>query len=241
MVTSALGVGPVDYTYDWFRELVTALSEADYRFRGFDAAPGSGDVFLRHDVDWSPAAALEMAEIEAELGVRATYFVLLTSPFYNALSEHNRRTVVRIEELGHDVELHFPVREFWAEDPGAETVAEGIQEHAEMLGTVVDDRVSTVAFHNPPEWTFGRTYPGFTSTYEPTFFEDIAYESDSLHRWREDPPFVGALPEAVQVLIHPTLWGPDDCPPEEHIRAAQRRRRDRMDERMREYSRLDWD
>ncbi len=52
-------------------------------------------IILRHDVDLSLHHALKMARAEAEHGLRATYFVMLRSQFYNVLSEENLPKFVR--------------------------------------------------------------------------------------------------------------------------------------------------
>ena len=43
----------------------------------------AGDLLLRHDVDLSLDAALRMAELEAEAGAAATYFLMTRVVFYN--------------------------------------------------------------------------------------------------------------------------------------------------------------
>ena len=39
-------------------------------------------VGFRHDIDWNPFKAIEMAKMEKDLGLRATYFVLPTAYYY---------------------------------------------------------------------------------------------------------------------------------------------------------------
>jgi hypothetical protein len=69
-----------------YRELLEAARAGGYRFVGFDASPEPGALFLRHDVDLSLAAAIEMAEVEAELDVQTTYLLMTESVFYNLAS-----------------------------------------------------------------------------------------------------------------------------------------------------------
>ena len=47
-----------------------------------------------------------MAELEAEEGARATYFLMTESVFYNLASSEGRIDVERLRELGHRVGLH---------------------------------------------------------------------------------------------------------------------------------------
>lgn len=66
-----------------YRELLGAAKAGGYQWVGFDHGPQAGDLFLRHDVDLSLDAAVEMGQLEHELGVTATYFIMAESVFYN--------------------------------------------------------------------------------------------------------------------------------------------------------------
>ena len=63
-------------------------------------------MLLRHDVDMSLAAAVTMAELEAERDVRATYFLMTRSDFYNLDGAAGVAALARLRELGHRVGLH---------------------------------------------------------------------------------------------------------------------------------------
>ena len=86
-----------------YRELLDAAREGGYRFAFFDREPTAGDLLLRHDVDLSLEAAITLAELEAEQGATATYFLMTQSIFYNLASPIGERTVERIRELGHRI------------------------------------------------------------------------------------------------------------------------------------------
>ena len=47
-----------------------------------------------------------MAELEAEEGAAATYFLMTESVFYNLASTEGRASLERLRELGHRVGLH---------------------------------------------------------------------------------------------------------------------------------------
>lgn len=176
-----------------------------------DADEGRKEILLRHDVDLSVEAAVRMARIESELGVGATYCVLLTSPLYNPLDRETRRALHEIESLGHEVALHFSTHEYWASEapPGGPAIERRVQEQRDVLGTVVSP-TRTVSFHRPPEWVLDRDFDGFRNTYAPAAFSDVGYVADSSQRWRDEPPAVEALPDTLQLLTHPGLWGEAD-------------------------------
>ena len=58
----------------WSLDGYGAMLEAarGYRFVHFDHEPRAGEIFLRHDVDLSLAAAVRVAELVASLDVSAT-------------------------------------------------------------------------------------------------------------------------------------------------------------------------
>jgi hypothetical protein len=98
------------FELEHYRELLESARAGGYRFATFDGAPAAGDVILRHDVDLALDAALRMAELEAEAGAVATYFLMTRSVFYNLASAEGERAVARLRELGHRVGHHavFP-------------------------------------------------------------------------------------------------------------------------------------
>jgi len=69
-----------------------------------ELAAGLGDTALRHDVDDRLESALELARREHARGLRATYFVLHTAPYWERddLVERLRE----LQALGHEVGWH---------------------------------------------------------------------------------------------------------------------------------------
>lgn len=220
----AAGDAEVAFTFDRYGALLDELQSADRRFRTYDEAVERGDVLLRHDVDWAPRRALRMARLEADRGVTATYFFLVSSPFYNLMHKPCRLVLREIQDLGHEVDLHFSTHQYFEAEPADEALVERVDEERTVLERLVDDPVDVVSFHRPPEWVYRRSYDGFVSTYETRFFEDIAYRGDSNQRWRDDPPLADGVPEKMQVLVHPGLWGESDAGFVERLRAHERRR-----------------
>lgn len=231
--TASIRLQNVEYTYPWYREFLGWLRAEGYRFRSFEHPVDRDEVRLRHDVDLSVERALRMARIEAELGVSAAYFFLLTSPLYNPLEAETREVVREIESLGHDVGLHFSTHAYWPTEspPAASEIGARVEAERAVLETVSEDPLSTVSFHVPPEWVIDRAFDGFRSTYEPAFLSEMDYLADSSQRWRRESP-VGEPPSGpVQVLTHPGLWGQEDrsfeaCV-ERAVTDASRRARDR--------------
>jgi hypothetical protein len=170
-----------------YRELLDAARAGGYRWAVFDHEPQPGDLFLRHDVDLSLEAALELAHLEAERGAQATYFLMTESVFYNLDSAPGRETLRELRELGHAVGLH-------AVHPRAER----------------DDRFDAVlAWHNPEPEYVNDPVAGVVNVMQPPWFTKGKYRSDSNQHWREGCPHeelrTGAF-EWLQLLVHPEIW-----------------------------------
>jgi hypothetical protein len=170
-----------------FRELLEAARAGGYRTVAFDHEPRPRDLFLRHDVDLSLEAAVELAHIEAERGLRATYFLMTESIFYNLDSPVGRETIRELRELGHAVGLH-------AVHPRADR----------------DDRFDPVlAWHNPDPAYVNEPVDGVVNVMQSPWFTQGKYRSDSNQHWREGCPHeelrAGTF-EWLQLLLHPEIW-----------------------------------
>lgn len=214
----------VTFTYDSYRRLLERLDSAGYEFREYSEDLESGSVLLRHDVDWSPAKALKMAEIESEYDIQATYFFLLTSPFYNTLCQKNRDALQHIADLGHNIGVHFSTHQYWSSEPHQSEVKNRVQSEQKVLGTIVENISDTVSFHIPPDWILRESFEPFDSTYAEQFFIDVEYRGDSNQRWRRSPPFDNGIPDRVQILVHPGLWGETDATFSDRLRRTRNKR-----------------
>ncbi len=170
-----------------YAELLDAARVGGYGFAFFEKDPEPGDVFLRHDVDLSLEAAVELAELEAAAGARATYFLMTTSVFYNLDSPVGVRAINRLRELGHAVGLH-----------------------AVWPRIDLDERFDpVVAWHNPDPDYMSEPVQGAVNVMEPRYFSPPTYRSDSNQRWRSGCPHeelaAGAF-EWLQLLVHPEIW-----------------------------------
>jgi len=170
-----------------YAEILQAGKAGGYRFKPFGESPERGDLFLRHDIDLSLDAALQMAELEAEVGVLATYLLMTESVFYNLASSEGVAAIARLRELGHRVGLH-------AVYPNVE----------------LDERFDgVVSWHNPESAYMSEQIPGAINVYAEPYFSPSAYRSDSNQHWRSGCPHEelrgGGFPW-LQILVHPEIW-----------------------------------
>ena len=179
----------------------TASRRAGYRPLWFGEEEGcSGPYVLwRHDVDLDLAAVLPVARIEAEEGVRATYFLMLRSRFYNLLSAQGAEVVHRLAELGHAVGLHCDLQTPRDAVLSADEIQVRVRQDWTILQAEFSGKLSrVVSFHNPPRSVLGVPLNDFYSTYQPKFFGPIKYLSDSLRRCAKGRRSSGSTPAATR-------------------------------------------
>ena len=203
-----------DFTLAGYSALVEALLGRGYKVVGYgDADPAARHLILRHDLDMSIDAALPLAHIETALGVKASYFVLLRAETYNPWAAAARDQIRQILDLGHEIGLHFDAS-LYSEDPVA--LDRAAAQECGALEALAGAAIETVSFHRPAVKLLGRDaeIAGRRHTYQPRYFSEMGYCSDSRGEWSHGHPFDHpALDEdrALQLLIHPIWWNRDEA------------------------------
>jgi hypothetical protein len=189
-----------------YRDLIRRAETAGWSFGGFQDPPVAGGrtIYLRHDVDYSLELAVELAELNNELGVSGTFCVQLRAQLYNAFERTEVGRLERLRALGQQVGLHFVI------DPGSTPTPEAVRQEFELLRKLVADAAPTFSWHQP-------TAPlledfevlGLVNAYGPRFFREMPYLSDSTHRAsvEELQTELGGIDgSALQLLLHPVNW-----------------------------------
>ena len=201
-----------------YAALVAAFRARGYAIRQFaDVALAERHLVVRHDVDFSPAAALAMAEQEAAMGVSASYFVLLRTEFYNLFSAEALAAIRRIAGLGHVVGLHFDAALY-----PADAIEAAVGEECRQLENLVGQPVTVLSFHRPSQSLIGQAdrISGRINAYGGRFVRDMGYCSDSRGAWRHGLPLEHSAVQAgraLQLLVHPFWWTEPSLPPEERL------------------------
>lgn len=180
----------------------------------------------RHDVDFSLNRAYRLAEMEAELGVKATYFIHMQSGFYNIFEPSQYKILKRIIDKGHAVGLHF--------DHGFYTQSKQMSDHdeiekqavieKEMMENYFGIQIGAVSFHNPEANQVLNLqqdyYGGGVNAYSQTIRNQCKYCSDSNGYWRYDrlQDVIESDYKKLHVLTHPVWWTPHKMPPYERIK-----------------------
>lgn len=200
-----------DFTTARYSEILK-IAIKKFRFATFSDRNGEDPIALwRHDIDFSPQRALALARIEADAGVIATYFVQLSSRFYNVFEPDIAAIVRQIGILGHDIGLHYET-ETASHSPNVDHVRRlGFQ--TSVLEQLVDKKVCAFSLHNPTTMagvSFDEAeYDGLFNASHAGLRDEFAYCSDSNGIWRFrslDAMVQDAKIGKLYALTHPEWW-----------------------------------
>ncbi len=210
----------MDFTYKGYEQMLRLLKKQGYQFINYDDAKNKlcdNDLFvviMRHDIDMCIDKALLLAKLEKDMGVKSTYFVLLTSDFYNVFSRSNTEKLKAIMSMGHEIGLHFDEMQY-ADLGGAEDkVVERIVQEARILEKALGQPVKKVSYHRPSKSILEANLeiPGMLNSYGTEFFRDFKYISDSRRCWREpirDIILSGEF-HRLHILTHPFWYNEEE-------------------------------
>ena len=94
----------MDFTLTTYRKLLDSLQKQGFSFQTFAdfiEKPGERVIILRHDVDKLPGNSLTFAEIEAERGIKGTYY------FRTVPQSFDGKIIKEIHSLGHEIGYHY--------------------------------------------------------------------------------------------------------------------------------------
>lgn len=200
----------VEFSVKGYKQLLAAFTDEGYTFCDYeeiDSRLAKSDPFvvLRHDIDISLRPALEIARVEHELGIAATYFVLLRSPFYNALSQTNLEIMAQIRAYGHQIATHIDLSIYDNDCAKALTEVELFSRCFPHINTEL------VTLHSPYELERIpiQAIPELNRVYGSAVRGEVAYISDSTGRWRYGQPLDSEAfktRKPIQLLTHPVWW-----------------------------------
>ncbi len=197
------------FTLDHYSEILNIAKEKGYKFLGFDVKMPSDRekaIYLRHDIDLCPEEAIKMAEVEASFDIKSTYFFLINSCVYNILAKDCLEIIEYLRSYDHHIGLHFDC--MLMQWNARNEIDQGIEDIYSFLKNYID-LSPVVSFHRPQKEVINLTLQSLTSTYEPYFFSDMKYISDSRGQWRDGcicSIIKNELFSKIQLLIHPVWW-----------------------------------
>jgi len=201
-----------NFTLSAYGQILQSALNAGYGFEsfseiGYEALPQT--CLLRHDIDSELLGCGPMLDVERELGVRATYFVMTRSIAYNLFCIESRAMVERILADGHRLGMHFMGE--LCENDTPSVLAEKIMREQDWLQKEFGTAIDAVSFHQPSQAILDGNIavPGLVNTYNKSQTGAYFYVSDTNMTWRRDHPldiFSRKLHNRLQLLIHPIWW-----------------------------------
>lgn len=199
-----------EFSLESYSQLLSALKDQGYSFCEFREINAlllekRPFVVLRHDIDIDPRPAVEIARVEYEHDVRATYFVMLHSPLYNVLSATNAEMLSQIYRYGHQIAAHIDLTMYDNAYSSMLMDVEVLSKYYPYINTEL------VSLHSPLDLQHVpiASIPQLNNVYGSFINGDIAYISDSTGRWRYGHPLDSDAFHArkpIQLLTHPIWW-----------------------------------
>lgn len=188
---------------------------------------------IRHDIDISCWAALEMAELERSEGVCTTYYFRLHATTYNLMTPSQIGIAREIADMGHEVGLHYEPGYFLelGEDP-----IEGTRRDIRLFEELLGRKTHSISQHQPAEGpVMGKVSEEHPCAYERDLVHDIPYFGDSGFHWREGCVCTKFGLHQLHTLIHPHSWVLWDRPWQEVLRAHAKDLSGRLESEMEDY------
>ena len=146
-----------------------------------------------------------------DLGVSSTYFILLRSEMYNLFTPSSKNTIDKLLKLGHKIGLHFDASLY---DDDYTSLDKAAYKECSALENWIEVPVDIISFHRPAHKFLGleKKLAGRNHTYQPHFFKNMGYCSDSRGSWYYGNPLDNSAVKgklAIQLLTHPIWWQDD--------------------------------
>ncbi|MBQ3052751.1 MAG: hypothetical protein IJD55_03545 [Clostridia bacterium] len=198
------------FTFDSYKRLLQNILDKEYRISDFHNFKNDEKIcILRHDVDLSVDSALNIAELENQMGITSTYYVLLNTEFYNLQYTPTCDKIKKIINYNHKIGLHFDAKLYEGADN--ETLKKALKNEIDLLSNITNIKIESFSIHRPTisQIESNISIDGIINTYSPKFFKEFKYISDSRMRWRESPEDIvnSNKYKQLQILTHPIWYG----------------------------------
>lgn len=227
-------IHPRDFTQVAYRKMLSTISSEGFKFYPvirWISEPDPSGIVLRHDVDRKPGNSLQVARMEAELGIKSTYYFRITSNSFDV------DVIKAISKMGHEIGYHFEALSYVGGDLAA--AREHFSESLARLREVAE--IKTVAMHGSPLSRHdNRDYFRLTGdtlesngliadAFETIDYTGVHYFTDTGRSWadnrfnlRDRPPniirssvssteeltdfFLKMRPQKAAIVMHPERW-----------------------------------
>lgn len=185
-----------DFTLKSYAKYIQAILKSYplvLRFDNFFSTDPKPDSFclIRHDVDRRPKKALQMAQLENQMGIQATYY------FRAKKNVFKPDIIQEISNLGHEVGYHY---ESLSDTNGhLPRALKDFEQHLEKFKTIVP--IKTVSMHGRPLKPYDnrdlwrdaqnhdlliKKHAIYGEVYLDIDYRDVAYINDTGRNWTAD-------------------------------------------------------
>jgi hypothetical protein len=171
----------MDFNKENYLHLIKFYLDLGYEVHGL-ASKKKKNLIIRHDVDYSLSLAVDFAHFEYLNGIKSTYYLLMTSNFYNLFSRESKVLVNKLLSYGHDVGLHFDSISYDVNN--FDDLEKIVRFEKNTLERILNIKVSSLTFHRPLSSMFNlpKKISGLTNLYNEDLFSRINYFSDSRRK-----------------------------------------------------------
>ena len=176
----------MDFTIKTYKQLLEALNNSSYAFQPFAEFienPEEKAIVLRHDVDAKKFNSLLFAKIQAEAGIKGTYYFRVVSQSYD-------EAIIReIAAMGHEIGYHYETTDTCHGD--VDKAYDEFCINLDMFRKFVP--VKTICMHGSPMSKYDNraiwqkyNYRKLGLIGEPYFdinFREVFYLTDTGRRW----------------------------------------------------------
>ena len=196
------------FDFQSYRKMIRLLKNNKYTIIDYNQSNVIDKcAILRHDVDMSLEAAVNLSKIEKDENVFSTYFLLLSTDFYNVSSKKSQNLIKIIQNNGGRIGLHFDETKYNIHDELG--VAQYVNKEIRELSSICEQDVWVVSMHRPSKMILEEdiTIPGVINTYSSRFVRDFKYMSDSRRTWKEnvEDTICSGNYDKLHILTHP-IW-----------------------------------
>lgn len=165
---------------------------------------GGRSVFWRHDVDFSPSCAIEMAKLEfgMGMGLRSVFYLRVDGEEYSLMDM--ALCAAEIAEYGHQIGVHVSLDLPRTARPTEALLAARCSAAFSVAQGAFGMTTRKVSLHAPPHAARWRTISGFEHAMAPCW--KGYYLGDSRGVFSENPEAFLLLDRPLQVNFHPEWW-----------------------------------
>lgn len=208
----------MSFSYQEYQKIIRRINNC-LPIIPFDAVMGDTEKYcvIRHDVEFSIERALQLANVESELGIQSTYVFQICNNNYNPFSHKNRDLIHEIHRLGHDIGVHVHLGNF---DESMESVEHYIIKQAQLLSLALNYPINKFSIHRPLRKHIENiiTIPGYINMSDAKYFTytenfdiytlPVLYLADSNHDWKYGNPLEIDFSKInkMQLNCHPFSW-----------------------------------